>query len=252
MKSIRGTAITFIVLSIIIYIVLMIILLIILCIANRPPAGLSRGLRIFAQFIIIVQIIFSILVLILGIGLIFAGVYIFYGCEVIDGIINNRDYIRNNLTKAHAKYPALNTLANECVFRNGSGFLINALSSNGNVIFDQAFQQLDFSSSGTQQINALNINNQPAPPIGSSIRQQITDHITYTNVPRDDPSAQDITQATVSFNARGCRQDILAVRDCPVGFQASTGSDAPNTAIGANYCIRYPSKPNSYSGRYNG
>lgn len=141
-RQIRGKAITFIVLSIIIFIILMIILLILLCIANAPPAGLSRGLRILAQFIIIVQLIFAILVLILGISSIFAGVYMFYGCEVIDGIINNRNYIQNNLTKAHSNYPALNTLANECVFKGGSGFLINSLGTN-NIYFDLVYQQFD-------------------------------------------------------------------------------------------------------------
>ena len=132
--DIRTTSTIYIVLSIIILIVLMLILLCLLCLANRGPKGLSKGLRIFAQFIIIVQLIFAITILILGIVLIFAGVYIFYCCEIIDGVINNRDYIRNNLPKVNSDYPAMNAAANECVYRNGNGFLINALGANTSYI----------------------------------------------------------------------------------------------------------------------
>ena len=139
---IETTTTTFIVLSIIIFIAFMLVLLCLLCLAIRPSYGLPFGLRIVAQFIIIVQLIFAITVLILGIVFVFAGVYLFYGCEVTDGVINNRDYIRNNLPKVNSDYPAINPGSNECVFRNGSGFLINSLGSNSTYI-DIAFMQLE-------------------------------------------------------------------------------------------------------------
>ena len=157
-SAITSTTTTYIVLSIIIFIALMLVLLCLLCLATRPTQSPSLAVRLLAQFIIIVQIIFAITVLILGIVLIFAGVYLFYGCEIIDGVINNRDYIRNNLPKFDRDYPAINPGANECVFRNGRGFLINALGSNTTYI-DIAYLQLENVLAGQALYTQLNVAN---------------------------------------------------------------------------------------------
>ena len=248
-KSLKTLTTTFIVLSLIIFVAFMIAVLVLLCLYAKKTSALPLWMKILAQFFLIVQQVFGIIVLILGIALIFTGVYVFFGCEIMNGVITQRDYMKNNLPKSNAEYPAINPGANECVFKQGTGFLINALGSDTTYI-NLAYIQLENVITGSTILTQLNVANAASPILAGTLRQQITDHIAYTNVPRDDPSAQDITQATVSFNAKGCKLDVLAVKDCPAGFQASTAADPATTAVGSNYCIRYPTKPASYTTRY--